>query len=144
MKLTIRDLLDRQLIDKGTFQPNFAPFHVSTVLREIIAMMQAQAKPKGIKINFIEDQVTPQFRNHETDEMRLQQVVMNLLSNAVKFSEEKSEIEVTLDTLGGDDDNDTLKIRVRDYGIGMTSSELKKVFTANFVGKSPASKKMNP
>jgi signal transduction histidine kinase len=57
------------------------------------------------------------------DAERLRQVFDNLFGNAIKYSPDGSPIEVTLDAVG-----DTFRISVRDYGIGIPSEDLPKLF----------------
>lgn len=59
----------------------------------------------------------------QVDPDRIRQVVDNLLSNAVKYSPEGSDIEVRVRI-----DGDTMVTEVRDFGIGIPSDELTKLF----------------
>jgi two-component system sensor histidine kinase SenX3 len=54
----------------------------------------------------------------------LRTAVFNLVENAVKYSDEKKDIVIEVLT----PDIDTVLLRVRDQGIGIPSSELKKIF----------------
>ena len=54
----------------------------------------------------------------------LRTAVFNLVENAVKYSGEKKEIEVDLLT----PDMDTILLHVRDQGVGIPPSELKRIF----------------
>lgn len=57
------------------------------------------------------------------DQGRLTQVVENLLSNAVKYSGEDAEIDLAVEA-----DDDWVRIRVRDTGIGMDAELLPHIF----------------
>jgi signal transduction histidine kinase len=60
--------------------------------------------------------------------------VGNLIDNAVKYSGEKKEIALELVT----PDIDTVMVRVRDKGIGIPSSELKRIFRRFYRVHGPA------
>ena len=77
------------------------------------------------------------------DKMRVQQILLNLLSNAVKFSLTFDVIKVMVDSKIIDAETRSLEIKVRDYGIGMNSSDLGKLFTTNFKTTDQKSKEMN-
>ena len=59
----------------------------------------------------------------QADAMRLTQVLTNLLNNAMKFTEPTGRIWFTAET-----SPDTLTMRIRDTGVGMSEVELKRVF----------------
>jgi len=65
----------------------------------------------------------PESISWYTDFNMMEFVLRNVLSNAIKFSEKDSQIDITA-TL----DYDRLYITITDYGMGMTSDQLKKVF----------------
>jgi signal transduction histidine kinase len=57
------------------------------------------------------------------DATRLEQVLANLLDNAIKFSPKGGRIDVSLSRHG-----DTVRIEVRDHGIGIPEHERQRVF----------------
>ncbi len=60
----------------------------------------------------------------EADEDKLNQVISNLLSNAIKYSPEGGEIIVT----AAPDLDDTIAIRIRDQGVGMSEDQRARLF----------------
>ena len=58
-----------------------------------------------------------------SDEGKLRQVLLNLLSNAARFTERGAIFVEATRT------DDTLTLRVRDTGVGMTPEQLQRVFT---------------
>ncbi len=58
----------------------------------------------------------------DTDEEKLQQILMNLLSNAAKFTE-RGTIRITAQPQG-----ETLSIAIEDTGIGIPAEELERIF----------------
>ncbi|MDT3405392.1 PAS domain-containing sensor histidine kinase [Mucilaginibacter terrae] len=61
------------------------------------------------------------------DRDRISQVLINLLNNAIKFSPELSEINIQVEQ-----DEDQVKISIRDRGIGMLETEHTKIFQKYF------------
>lgn len=64
----------------------------------------------------------------------LYQVVTNLIRNAVDASRGRERVEVTLDQAG-----DTLRLTVRDRGVGIAPEHLDRIFEAGFTTKPPGS-----
>ncbi len=58
-----------------------------------------------------------------TDDLRLRQVLLNLVSNAIKYSPAGSKIEIAGDVAG-----EMVKVRVRDYGLGVPSDQQERLF----------------
>jgi hypothetical protein len=50
LKLNLRDLLDRSLIDKGKFESNLENLALLFVVQETVALMQAQADTKKVNL----------------------------------------------------------------------------------------------
>ena len=68
------------------------------------------------------------------DSSRMAQVVANLLSNAIKYSPQGGLVEVA-----GERDAGDVRIRVRDYGLGIPEDEQPRIFTKFFRGGAAAS-----
>lgn len=58
------------------------------------------------------------------DVNKIRQLVWNLLNNAVKAMNEKGEIEINLFR-----EREAVTLSIKDYGVGMDSAEIKKIFT---------------
>ena len=57
------------------------------------------------------------------DKNRLEQVVINLLNNAIKYSPGASEVLINVEQ-----ENDKIKVSVKDTGIGMSKGSLNQIF----------------
>ena len=77
------------------------------------------AQNKKIKINV----QVPDDLTIETDKFMVQTIIGNLVNNAIKFSNQHSEINLSL--LNG---NASYKLVVKDKGIGIEESELRNIF----------------
>ncbi|MBI3260530.1 MAG: HAMP domain-containing protein [Ignavibacteriae bacterium] len=67
----------------------------------------------------------------EGDPKLLHHVVKNLVSNAIKYSLKGGEVIISLDVT---EDSKFIKLSVRDYGIGIPSAEIDKLFTQFYRG----------
>jgi CheY-like chemotaxis protein len=120
----IDDLLDLTRITRGKLPLDMQPHDLHVILRDAMATVQAEAERKAIAI---------QLRLNAADSMvlgdavRLQQIFWNVLKNAVKFTPEGGKVVVNtrVATETGD-----MTVEVVDTGIGMTPSELERIFDA--------------
>ena len=89
------------------------------VILQPIALLLQNAKHKQLHI----EQKIPDNLNVYADPNHLRLVLRNLLSNAIKFSHTNGTIEIE-----ARNNNGTVKISVRDFGVGMSEVSIKELF----------------
>ena len=102
-------------------------FALNKQLVNVQALIENAIERAAIQVENREGKITTSFKagkvSGQVDEMHLANVIFNLLDNAIKYSAEKPDIHVS--TL---DQGDFLRIRVKDYGIGMNKEAAKHIF----------------
>jgi len=119
----IDDLLDLTRITTGKMVLNKNLVDVHDILTDAIATTQAEQQEKKLHLDIKLE--APQSMV-EGDAVRLQQVFWNVLKNAVKFTPDNG--KVTLET--SIKEGSHLLIKITDTGIGMSASEVARVFSA--------------
>jgi two-component system CheB/CheR fusion protein len=118
----IDDLLDLVRIRTGKLKVEKCPVNMYSVLSATIAIVQNEIAQKKIKL-------TQKFQDTQSvimgDTVRLQQVFWNILKNAIKFTPVEGEIMIETDS-----NRETCKVKISDSGIGMSQTELARVFDA--------------
>ncbi|MDD9966716.1 MAG: CHASE domain-containing protein [Myxococcales bacterium] len=110
---TIKDVLDLSKLEVGTLQLDPLPTAVAAVMNEAVALVQEQAREKGLSLACeVAGDVPPWL---EVDALRLRQVLCNLLSNAVKSAKRGS---VMLSCGRASPEEDVYLFEVRDTGSG--------------------------
>ena len=92
---------------------------IKDVLESAIHPYLQSAQNKKIKINVD----APEKITIDTDRFILQTIVGNLVNNAIKFSNQHSEVNVSLTNSNGN-----YKLVVKDHGIGIEESQLRNIF----------------
>ncbi len=121
----INDILDFSKIEAGSMEINESDYDFSSVLNDVYNMVHIKASQKALRLEFdIDDQLPEKMYG---DEMRLRQIMVNILNNAVKYT---SEGKVTLRITGYREYGDiiTLKIDVKDTGIGIKDEDKERLF----------------
>ncbi|TGM29941.1 sensor histidine kinase [Leptospira levettii] len=83
---------------------------------------QAQTKQVTIKVN-----INPNICTRKIPKNKYLQMIGNLVSNSIKFSPKHSEIQIDFEI--GNIENQTIMIRIKDSGIGMTTEQINEVFS---------------
>lgn len=125
----ITDLLDVSKIQAGKLQLNIARFDVCDLIKESI---------DGIQLITDKHKINMTNEMHEMvvgDKHRLEQVLNNLLSNAIKYSPYADKVNISVNKEGNN-----IRISVRDFGIGISTNNLDKVFSRFYRVESAASK----
>jgi len=133
LKQVIDDVLDFSKFISGNAEINISRTNLQELLSNIIGSMAVSpiTERKEISLRSFYDPLIPQYI--ETDGRRLQQIMYNLLSNAVKFSNENSDVDLSV-SIEYDDHNakkeskPKLSLHVTDYGKGIDKSEFTKIF----------------
>ena len=123
----INDILDLSKIEAGKMEIIPVEYQLSSILNDLVNMIQKRAEDKGLELIVEADKNIPSLLYG--DEIRIKQVITNILTNAVKYTERGS-VTLRVNYLNIDDDNIYLCISVSDTGIGIKEEDLKKLFSA--------------
>lgn len=115
----INDVLDYSRLDSGHQHPDNQPFDLLELIESSTRVFYAQARAKGIGLNFVPPPLASAWVN--ADDAKIRQILLNLVGNAIKFTG-RGTVEVSIDLTDKDDDYDVC-LRVRDTGIGISRSK---------------------
>ena len=122
----INDILDMSKIEAGKFELAPIEFNFEKMLQRVVNVINFRVDEKEQKFTVYVDRDIPQFVIG--DEQRLAQVLTNLLGNAAKFTPVKGAIGVNTYFSGEENGLCTIKISVRDTGIGISPEQQAKLF----------------
>ena len=123
----VNDILDFSKIEAGKMEIIPAEYELSSMLNDLVTMIDIRAKEKGLKLITDFDRNMP--RTLFGDETRIKQIIMNLLTNAVKYTEKGSvTFEAGFERIPDDNDSIMLRVYVRDTGIGIKKEDMDKLF----------------
>jgi signal transduction histidine kinase/ActR/RegA family two-component response regulator len=115
----INDVLDFSRLDSGHQSPDNQPFDLVELIKSSTQVFYAQARSKGIALNFVTPPQTSAWVN--ADDGKIRQILLNLVGNAIKFTSRGS-VEIRMD-LTEEVGQYRLCLRVRDTGIGISKSK---------------------
>jgi len=128
----IDEILDFSKIEAGRLELTGAPFSVDELVQGVVELLAPRAHDKGLEIGWYIEPKLP--RRLVGDENRLKQILLNLVGNAVKFTEAGGvSVEVSAEPYTDASLNPpelplTLRIDVRDTGIGLTETDRQRIF----------------
>jgi signal transduction histidine kinase len=111
---TLNALIDISEAETGTMRLTAEPLELKTVVEEAVELYADEAEEKGL---VLETSIPPDL-TLVGDRTRLRQVLANLIENAVKYTDRGGRIDVDAVT-----DDDWVRVRVRDTGIGISESD---------------------
>ncbi|MFD0834358.1 ATP-binding protein [Mariniflexile aquimaris] len=115
----INDVLDISKIEAGKLKVSLYPFNYLKILEKTLDFLLPQAAKKGL---VFKTEISQLHITLNSDERRVEQVLLNLISNAIKFSN-KGSITVQVDVV-----DDMLITQIKDQGIGIAPKDLNKLF----------------
>ena len=118
----LNDVLDFSKIENGKLEIEKVPFDLHESISDVCQTMQPWAEEKGIHI--IRKEINPLPTKVLGDPLRITQLLNNLINNAVKFTKEGM-IRIMSHY---DYESETVRIEVKDTGIGIEESKLHKIF----------------
>lgn len=123
----INDILDFSKMEAGKLDMEYIPFHVQTLLKEVVRMIDFSSTQEELDITYLFDNKIP---DHLTgDPTRIRQILLNFGSNAVKFTK-KGRVTFEAELLSSDDNNHTVKFSVTDTGTGIPAEKQSDIFDA--------------
>lgn len=120
----INDVLDLAKVESGKMTAFAETFDVGAMSRDVAVTVGGLVEKKG---NRLELQLGDDLGSAHSDVTRIRQLMLNLLSNAAKFTEDGV---ITLSVAREDHARfgDSLRIAVKDTGIGLTEDQVDKLF----------------
>jgi len=117
----ITDLLDLAKIESGKIKMHKRLTDIKNLTEEVIVSLNPLLKEKSINLENITEENLPAVM---VDEDRIKQVLVNLISNSIKFTSPQGVIKIN-----STQNSQEVVIGVQDNGIGIDSSNFKKIFT---------------
>jgi len=124
----VEDILDISAIEVGKLKRSESEFQPSYLMHGIQVMLQPTALAKGIAFEIATSDNVPDVLRGDGD--RLRQILVNLISNAIKFTE-RGTVSVSVSRVDHPDASiASLRISVRDTGIGIPADAQIRIFQA--------------
>ena len=114
----INDILDLSKVESGTMPVNYSRFDALGPARDVVKMMRADARARGIALAMEAKSVPHEI---ESDEKKLRQVLLNLVSNAIKFTNEGGRVTIRV---SWGLKNGRMAFAVVDTGVGIKRSDI--------------------
>lgn len=124
MMSLLNEILDYSKIEQGHIELDSHPFPLNSIIGSMHSVYHTLCNEKGLKFSVYSD--IDEERWYQGDKARLRQILFNLLNNAVKFTSQ-GRVEVFLTEKIGVEKN-TLTIRVKDTGIGISPEAQARIF----------------
>lgn len=124
----VNDILDFSKIEAGKMEINLVNYDLSSVVNDLVNMINARAIDKGLDLELDFDKDIPKILNG--DEIRIKQVITNILTNAVKYTEKGSIVfGIGYEKIKDDPNSIILNVYVKDTGIGIKKEDMDKLFS---------------
>lgn len=123
----VNDLLDVSKIEEGRFGYQFDNVEIISFVEQALSGAAALAQEYGIKIYF--DKPAEPSIVLRIDQQKIGMVLSNLLDNAIKYNIKNGEVTVKIERLA---DKPFVQVSVKDTGAGISSDDMKKLFTKFF------------
>lgn len=122
MLALINDLLDMSRIQAGKFAISPGSTDLASVCRGVVESLQPLADQNDVTMAFEPGADLPAI---VADAQRIEQIVTNLVGNAIKFTPGGGRVTVAVRAEG-----DSLRVTVRDTGIGISAEHQARIFDA--------------
>ncbi|WKE66439.1 two-component sensor histidine kinase BarA [Gallaecimonas kandeliae] len=123
----INDVLDFSKLEAGKLKLDNTPYSFHDALYEVVDMMGANARDKGLELCLHLPPDTPD--SLMGDALRLKQVLTNLVGNAVKFTQAGG-VDIIVSHDCQEDEGCEIRVTVTDTGVGIDPKQQQYLFSA--------------
>jgi signal transduction histidine kinase len=121
----VSELVDVRRIEEGRLELEVETFDLRALVEEQVRSFSGRSERHTIEL-----EPGSNALEVRADRGRIAQVIANLLGNAIKYSPDGGEVEVAAGMRRG-----TVRVSVRDHGIGIPESARSRIFTKFFRGE---------
>jgi PAS domain S-box-containing protein len=124
----INEVLDISRIEAGTISMSLEPVEVHSVVREMLDAVGPAALERNILLDYSD--TIPRDLYVRSDRQRFKQVLLNLINNAIKYNHSGGVVKLDIDVRENESGGEPLvHLSVVDTGVGISESDLPKIFT---------------
>ncbi len=122
LNIFITDLIDLNQVEDGNFaiEPSSRALDFEDLIERSVIILKSKIKNKNITVSIKCDDNLNKIYN--LDPRRIKQILISLISNAIKFSDQNSKIDIIVENIY----HKGISVTIKDYGIGMSETELRK------------------
>jgi two-component system, OmpR family, sensor histidine kinase KdpD len=118
LNLLVENLLDMTRLEAGALKLNREPVDLQDLFGSVLKEKRARFCDHAVRVN-----ISPDLPLISLDAVLIAQVIVNLLDNACKYSSNNGPIDLSAEKL-----DQTLRVTVRDYGVGVPEADLERIF----------------
>lgn len=133
LNVLISNILKISKIDNQKIVIEQELFELDEQIREVVLSLEKEWTNKNIELDIDLDEVSIR-----TDKTLLSHVWSNIIGNAIKYSYDNSKIEIKLRN-----ENDKIKVTIKDYGIGIEEEKVPYIFNKFYQGDTSHSNEGN-
>lgn len=122
----VDDVLNLSKLENQKVAVKYELFSITELFDDVVELYNINALEKNIKFKFFFDADIPE--HIYSDQMRIRQATANLISNAIKYTPVNGYISLKVILLNKIKDKVTIKIIVKDNGIGMEKEVINRIF----------------
>lgn len=127
LQALINDILDISKIEADRMELEQVEFNLYEIIHEVQDIISVQAKEKDLSLEIeIDDEIGNALIG---DPVRLRQIIINLSGNAIKFTE-SGFVMIRANILQNLEDSFVIRFSVKDTGIGISTKNKEKIFSA--------------
>jgi signal transduction histidine kinase len=118
----INNILEWSMASSHTKKWTFDKINTTELIAKNISLYQTTAENKKISLRYLSEEELYGYGDYQA----IDTVVRNLLSNSIKFSHPETDVIITTKRV-----QDSVRISVKDKGVGISPDILKKLFSLN-------------
>jgi PAS domain S-box-containing protein len=124
----INNILDMSKVEAGRVELEPEEFSLADAMDDVLNIIRPIANKKAV---VVESKPIPLSTNVILDRAKFKQIMLNLISNAIKFNKSNGKVDIDWnisEEAKGDIMERTLRISVKDTGIGIKAEDIPRVF----------------
>jgi signal transduction histidine kinase/response regulator RpfG family c-di-GMP phosphodiesterase len=134
----INDIMDISKIEAGKVELETISFSMDQVIQDAVNIVSYKIEEQGIGFKLSKDPALPNW--FYGDPKRIGQILLNILNNAAKFTN-AGEVSLDVRLVAHENGHYHISFTIRDTGVGMTESQVEKLFLPFIQGDSSINRK---
>ena len=130
----INDILDLSRLEAGKLELHFTQIDARKFFDSLLASFKPQCDLRNLSFTL---KIDEEIETIIADEVRLKQIFVNLISNAIKFSYDNTSILIIASR-----EKNNFIFKIKDTGIGISRSDIQKLFSPFYQTQSSTQKNM--